>query len=109
MAERFDEWRLLETIETARAGTAQELVTALADTVCAFQEPSPPVDDITIVAIRRLPAACTTVLDGGLATELEARGHDLSDRLWSARLLLTDPAAIEAVHLAYFHAGARWR
>jgi homocysteine S-methyltransferase len=46
------------------------------------------------------------VLDGGLATELEARGHDLSDRLWSARLLLTDPAAIEAAHLAYFHAGA---
>ena len=41
-----------------------------------------------------------TVLDGGLATELEANGHDLSDRLWSARLLLTDPDAIEAVHLA---------
>ncbi len=49
----------------------------------------------------------TTVIDGGLATELEARGHDLSDRLWSARLLLTDPEAIEAVHLAYFRAGAR--
>ena len=48
-----------------------------------------------------------TVLDGGLATELEANGHDLSDRLWSARLLLTDPDAIEAVHLAYFRAGAR--
>src|SRR5437867_5331370 len=46
------------------------------------------------------------ILDGGLATELEARGHDLSDRLWSARLLLTDPDAIEAVHLAYFAAGA---
>jgi homocysteine S-methyltransferase len=46
------------------------------------------------------------VLDGGLATELEARGHDLSDRLWSARLLLTDPGAIEAVHVAYFAAGA---
>ncbi len=55
--ERFDEWRLLETVEAARGGTAQELVAALADTVCAFQEPSPPVDDITIVAIRRLPAA----------------------------------------------------
>ena len=55
--ERFDEWRLLETVEAARGGTAQELVTALADTVCAFQEPSPPVDDITVVAIRRLPAA----------------------------------------------------
>lgn len=47
------------------------------------------------------------LLDGGLATELTARGHDLSDRLWSARLLLADPAAIEAVHLAYFEAGAR--
>ena len=46
------------------------------------------------------------VLDGGLATELEARGHDLGDRLWAARLLLTDPAAIEDVHLAYFEAGA---
>ena len=49
----------------------------------------------------------TTILDGGLATELEARGHDLRDRLWSARLLLTDPAAIEAVHLAYYRAGAQ--
>jgi hypothetical protein len=28
------------------------------------------------------------VTDGGLATELEARGHDLSDDLWSARLLV---------------------
>ncbi len=49
----------------------------------------------------------TVVLDGGLATELEARGHDLSDRLWSARLLLTDPGAIEGVHRAYFAAGAQ--
>ena len=47
------------------------------------------------------------VLDGGLATELEARGHDLRDRLWSARLLMTDPEAIEDVHLAYFRAGAK--
>ena len=45
------------------------------------------------------------VLDGGLATELEARGFDLSDRLWSARLLLTDPDAIEDVHLDYFRPG----
>lgn len=49
----------------------------------------------------------TTVIDGGLATELEARGQDLSDRLWSARVLLTEPDAIEEVHLAYFRAGAR--
>lgn len=49
----------------------------------------------------------TVVLDGGLATELEARGHDLSGRLWSARLLRDDPAAIADVHLAFFRAGAR--
>jgi homocysteine S-methyltransferase len=47
------------------------------------------------------------ILDGGLATELEARGFDLSDRLWSARLLLTHPDAIEDVHLDYFRAGAQ--
>jgi homocysteine S-methyltransferase len=46
------------------------------------------------------------VLDGGLATELEARGHDLRTSLWSARLLRDDPDAIESVHAAYFEAGA---
>ena len=35
-------------------------------------------------------------IDGGLASELEARGHDLTGTLWSARLLADDPAAIEA-------------
>jgi homocysteine S-methyltransferase len=44
--------------------------------------------------------------DGGLATELEARGHDLSDPLWSARLLAEAPQEIVAVHAAYFRAGA---
>jgi homocysteine S-methyltransferase len=44
--------------------------------------------------------------DGGLATELEAHGHDLSDRLWSARLLADAPTAIRDAHLAYFQAGA---
>ena len=46
------------------------------------------------------------VLDGGLATELERRGHDLGDALWSARLLRDAPDDIEAVHRAYFEAGA---
>jgi homocysteine S-methyltransferase len=46
------------------------------------------------------------VLDGGLATELEARGHDLGDALWSARMLVDDPDAIVAAHLAFFRAGA---
>ncbi|HET6877547.1 MAG TPA: homocysteine S-methyltransferase [Jatrophihabitans sp.] len=46
------------------------------------------------------------VLDGGLATELESRGFDLSSGLWSARLLADDPDAIRAAHRAYFTAGA---
>jgi homocysteine S-methyltransferase len=53
-----------------------------------------------------LAPGATLVLDGGLATELEAAGHDLSDRLWSARLLRDDPDAIEAAHLAFLRAGA---
>jgi homocysteine S-methyltransferase len=55
----------------------------------------------------RFAAGGTLLLDGGLATQLEAQGHDLSDRLWSARLLAEAPAAIVAAHLAYFQAGAR--
>ncbi|GAB7042089.1 MULTISPECIES: homocysteine S-methyltransferase [Catenuloplanes] len=46
------------------------------------------------------------VLDGGLATQLEAGGADLSGELWSARLLRDDPAAIVAAHTAYLRAGA---
>ncbi len=46
------------------------------------------------------------VLDGGLATELEQRGHVLDTPLWSASLLRDDPEAIRAVHLAYLDAGA---
>ncbi len=46
------------------------------------------------------------VLDGGLATALEARGFDLDDPLWSARLLLDDPDAVREVHLEYLRAGA---
>lgn len=48
----------------------------------------------------------SVVLDGGLATGLERRGFDLSDALWSARVLLEDPRAILEVHRAYFAAGA---
>jgi homocysteine S-methyltransferase len=46
------------------------------------------------------------VLDGGLATQLERRGADLRDPLWSARMLLENPALIADVHRAYFGAGA---
>ncbi|MDB6170060.1 MAG: homocysteine S-methyltransferase [Verrucomicrobia bacterium] len=46
------------------------------------------------------------VLDGGLATELQRRGHDLSGEVWSARLLRDDPDAIERVHFEYLAARA---
>jgi homocysteine S-methyltransferase len=52
-------------------------------------------------------AETVVVLDGGLATHLESRGHDLSDALWSARLLSEDPAEILAAHTDFFLAGAR--
>ncbi|MFI0038085.1 homocysteine S-methyltransferase [Streptomyces mutabilis] len=46
------------------------------------------------------------VLDGGMSNQLESAGHDLSDDLWSARLLAEEPEAITEAHLAYFEAGA---
>ena len=51
-------------------------------------------------------AAGPVVLDGGMSNQLESAGHDLSDELWSARLLAERPEAITAAHLAYFEAGA---
>ncbi|MGY1821875.1 homocysteine S-methyltransferase [Geodermatophilus sp. SYSU D00079] len=47
------------------------------------------------------------VLDGGLATRLEAQGADLSSALWSARLLRDDPDAVVAAHAAFAAAGAQ--
>jgi S-methylmethionine-dependent homocysteine/selenocysteine methylase len=46
------------------------------------------------------------ILDGALATELERRGADLRDPLWSAKLLLDNPALIRQVHHDYYAAGA---
>jgi len=46
------------------------------------------------------------LLDGGLATELEARGADLDDPLWSAKTLLDDPDLVRQVHFDYLRAGA---
>lgn len=46
------------------------------------------------------------LLDGALATELERHGADLNDPLWSARLLIENPDAIEAVNNDYLEAGA---
>ncbi|MEU8269783.1 homocysteine S-methyltransferase [Sphaerisporangium sp. NPDC049002] len=46
------------------------------------------------------------ILDGGLATHLEALGCDLRDELWSAKLLMENPEAILQAHRDYFAAGA---
>ncbi|MGO9992700.1 MAG: homocysteine S-methyltransferase [Steroidobacteraceae bacterium] len=53
-----------------------------------------------------LAAQPLVVLDGALATELERRGADLRDPLWSAKYLIEQPGLIRAVHLDYFNAGA---
>jgi homocysteine S-methyltransferase len=52
-------------------------------------------------------AAGPVQLDGGLATQLEAQGASLSTALWSAQLLVDDPAAVVAAHAAFFAAGAQ--
>ena len=52
-------------------------------------------------------ARSVLVLDGGMSNQLEAAGYDLSDALWSARLLADAPEAVTAVHRAYYRAGAQ--
>ena len=54
----------------------------------------------------RLESGEAIVLDGGLSTELERRGADLRDPLWSAKVLVEDPDLLRTAHLAYFEAGA---
>lgn len=46
------------------------------------------------------------ILDGGLATQLEAQGCDLGNALWSASLLQSNPEAIVTATRAYLDAGA---
>ena len=53
-----------------------------------------------------VPDGAVLVADGGLATELEARGNDVSGSLWSARLLMDAHAGVRDAHLAFFRAGA---
>ncbi|MFM9437599.1 S-methylmethionine-dependent homocysteine/selenocysteine methylase [Janthinobacterium sp. CG_23.3] len=65
--------------------------------------PSTPVSD-PIAAI--LAARPLMILDGALATELERRGANLNDPLWSAKVLVEQPELIRQVHYDYFAAGA---
>ena len=47
------------------------------------------------------------LLDGGLSNELERQGCNLNQKLWSAKLLESNPEAIVLAHLAYLEAGAQ--
>jgi len=46
------------------------------------------------------------VIDGGLSTQLERLGCDVSGELWTARLLADDPATVTSAHRAFVDAGA---
>ena len=57
-------------------------------------DPRPATDN----PLARIAGQGTMILDGGLATELEARGCDLDDELWSARVLLESPELVDTQH-----------
>lgn len=46
------------------------------------------------------------ILDGGLATEIEAQGFNITNPLWSASMLIENPQAIVDAHRAFLDAGA---
>lgn len=47
-----------------------------------------------------------TILDGATGTELDRRGFNVSLPLWSARVLMEKPEAVEDIHIDYLDAGA---
>jgi len=47
------------------------------------------------------------ILDGGLATHMEALGEDINHSLWSARCLVKNPSLVQRAHADYYAAGAR--
>lgn len=54
----------------------------------------------------QLDLAKFRVLDGGMASELEFLGADISGPLWSAHVLEDSPEKVVTVHRAYLQAGA---
>lgn len=46
------------------------------------------------------------VIDGAFGTELERKGFNINDALWSAKFLMENPLAIAEVHRDYLRAGA---
>ena len=54
-------------------------------------------------------ADSVVLLDGGMGTELRARGVEVPDHItsiWSAKALVADPEAVVGVHRDYIDAGA---
>jgi homocysteine S-methyltransferase len=66
------------------------------------QPPGAPRDPIA----RFLRHQRVMILDGGLATALEAKGCDLNHDLWSAKVLMEAPELIREVHLDFLESGA---
>ncbi len=46
------------------------------------------------------------IIDGAFGTELEHKGYDINDSLWSAKFLMEKPEAIGEVHRDYLEAGS---
>lgn len=46
------------------------------------------------------------IVDGAFGTELERKGFDIKDALWSAKFLMHNPKAIAHIHQDYLEAGA---
>lgn len=61
---------------------------------------------MTSILSEALAARSPLIVDGAMATELEKRGVDTANELWSAMALIHDPQAVRAVHLSYFEEGA---
>jgi homocysteine S-methyltransferase len=61
----------------------------------------------TSTIVQRLASGRPLILDGGLATQLEAQGCDIGNALWSASLLIENPQAIVDANRAYLEAGAQ--
>ena len=47
------------------------------------------------------------LIDGGLSNVLEEHGHDLNHKLWTAKLLETNPESIIQAHYTYLKSGAQ--
>ncbi len=61
---------------------------------------------MTPEALRARIDDAPVLLDGGLATQLESVGRDISGSLWSATVLRDDPLAVRDAHLAFLKVGA---